>query len=257
MSPVRSDRPSEPLILALDTTTDRGSVAVSRGRSPLALLGATSPATHSRTVVADIDYILKRIGATIEDVNLFAVACGPGSFTGVRVGLATAKGFAHALGRPAVGVTTLEALAYAAPASGIVCASVDALRGETYVQLFRITAEGVVTSLRQPEVMPARSFLLSLSEPDIVFVGDGVPLLLRAAEQDSLPLTPCTHLPLLPKGWIAMIAPPLLAPAVAALAYQRWHSGAVMTGLDLHPVYVRPSDAEARRAHKQSPLVRD
>lgn len=241
---------SEPLILALDTTSDRGSIALSRGATLLTWLGSTSPAGHSRAVLADIDYLLKRIGATIQDVTLFAVACGPGSFTGVRVGLATVKGFAHALGRQVVSVTTLEALAHAAHLSGTICCSVNALRGEIYAQLFSVTPEGEIQSLGEPEIVRADGLLRSLTQRDIIFVGNGVPILLQAAE--GFRLHPCTHIPHGVTGWVMALTVPWLAPSVAALAYQKWRSGAVGSVHELHPFYLRPADAEARRIQQSS-----
>ncbi|HXF05217.1 MAG TPA: tRNA (adenosine(37)-N6)-threonylcarbamoyltransferase complex dimerization subunit type 1 TsaB [Blastocatellia bacterium] len=251
----RTGAQREPLILALDTTTDRGSVALSQGTMTLSWLGSTSPASHSRVVLNDIDYLLKRIGATIEDVTLFAVACGPGSFTGVRVGLATVKGFAHALGREVVTVTTLEALAHATHLSGTICCSINALRGEVYAQLFSVSPEGDIQSLGEPDVLRADVLLQSLTERDIVFVGNGVPILLQAAE--GFPLHPCTHIPHPVTGWVAALVTPWLAPSVAALAYQKWRRGAAAGVDELRPFYLRPADAEARRIQQSSSLLSD
>lgn len=241
---------TDPLILALDTTSDRGSIALTRGNMLLGVLGSSSPASHSREVLADIDYLLKRIGATIHDVTLFAVACGPGSFTGVRVGLATVKGFAHALRRAVVGVTTLEALAHAAHLSGTICCSINALRGEIYAQLFSVTPEGEVQSLREPAVVSAHVLLQSLTQQDILFVGNGVPILLQAG--DGSRLRPCTHVPRVVTGWVVALTVPWLAPSVASLAYQKWRRGSVGTANDLLPFYLRPADAETGRIQRSS-----
>lgn len=247
---VAAEAQIDPLILALDTTSDRGSIALTRGARLLAELGSSSPAGHSREVLADIDYLLKRLGATIQDVTLFAVACGPGSFTGVRVGLATVKGFAHALGRAVVGVTTLEALAHAAHFSGTICCSVNALRGEIYAQLFSVTPEGEVRSLAEPAIVSARMLLQSLTQQEILFVGNGAPVLLQAG--DAFRLHPCTHVPRVVSGWVVALNVPWLAPSVASLAYHKWRRGIVGTAHDLRPFYLRPADAETRRIQQSS-----
>lgn len=216
----------------------------------LASLGSTSPASHSRAVLADIDYLLKRTGATIRDVTLFAVACGPGSFTGVRVGLATVKGLAHALGGEVVSVTTLEALAHATHLSGTICCSVDALRGEIYAQLFSVTSQGEIQSLGEPHIVRADALLHSLTQRDIIFVGNGASILLQAGE--GFPLRPCTHVPHAATGWVVALTIPWLAPSVAALAYRKWRRGAVGSVHELRPFYLRVADAEARRIQQAS-----
>jgi len=131
-----------PLILAVDTTSERGSVALQRGSELLAVFGSWRPGAHSQKLHEDVDLILRRAGVALEQIALLAVAVGPGSFTGVRVGIASVQGLAHALAKPVVGIGALEALAYSAGVSGTICACRDALRGDLYAQLFRLDPNG-------------------------------------------------------------------------------------------------------------------
>ena len=102
------------LVLALDTTTRGGSVAVARDARVLDLLEGDPARPHAERVPADLVTSLERAGASLADVDVFAVAVGPGSFTGLRIGIAAIQGCAFAAGRPVVGVSALEALALAA-----------------------------------------------------------------------------------------------------------------------------------------------
>src|SRR5262245_42368198 len=111
----------EPIILAADTSSVRASLAVTQGDRTLALLGLVSEERRSSNLLSDFDWLLERLGRRIEDIDLFAVVTGPGSFTGLRVGLATMKGFAHATGRPMVGLTSLEVSACASGESPCAC----------------------------------------------------------------------------------------------------------------------------------------
>lgn len=108
----------EQLILAVDTATQTRSVAVARGPRLLALKAGREANTHSANVLAEIDDALRGAGVSVREIELFACASGPGSFTGLRAGLATLKAFAATLGRPAVGVPTLRAVARAACEQG-------------------------------------------------------------------------------------------------------------------------------------------
>src|ERR1041385_8227775 len=102
----------EPLILAIETATRAGSVAVARGGSVLALREGDASISHSMNLIEMIDAVLREAGALLADVDVFAVAVGPGSFTGLRIGLATMKAFAEVNQGPVVGISTLAAIAH-------------------------------------------------------------------------------------------------------------------------------------------------
>src|SRR5215213_11858472 len=105
---------SGPLILSVETATLSGSVALSRGAHILAAFAGDSGVSHSNTLLHDIDKLLHQAQVELSEIDLFAVANGPGSFTGLRIGIATIKGLAATLGGPCAGVPTLHAVALAA-----------------------------------------------------------------------------------------------------------------------------------------------
>ena len=126
-------------VLAIDTSTMLGGVAVMDD-----LLGLVAEvrfnvkSTHSERLMTSVEYVLKQSGYTIADMDFFAVAIGPGSFTGLRIGLSTVKGFSYATGKPIVSVPTLEALAHNFPFSQyLVCTMLDARKKEVYAALFK------------------------------------------------------------------------------------------------------------------------
>src|SRR5215204_5825275 len=106
-----------PLILSVETASLSGSVAVSRGEHILAAYAGDSGVSHSNTLLHDIDKLLHEVQIDLAEIDLFAVATGPGSFTGLRIGIATVKGLAATLDRPCSGIPTLHAVALAAGAS--------------------------------------------------------------------------------------------------------------------------------------------
>jgi tRNA threonylcarbamoyladenosine biosynthesis protein TsaB len=179
------------------------------------------------------------------------VSVGPGSFTGVRVGIASIKGLAHALVKPVIGVSTLEALAHAVGVSGTVCCSIDALRGEVYTQLFRITNEGAITFLTEPTVLDLKSLVESLGQDDLFFATDGTEALIESIEREASAhgkkVTRAPRMPLHSRGWIIIKAPSFLAPSIGALGLAKYQSGQAVSASALEALYVRPSDAEVRR----------
>ncbi|MGH9903089.1 MAG: tRNA (adenosine(37)-N6)-threonylcarbamoyltransferase complex dimerization subunit type 1 TsaB, partial [Pyrinomonadaceae bacterium] len=122
------------MILSVDTATPIRSIAVARGARTLAVVRGEGN-THSASALGEIDAALRAARAELSEVDLFAVASGPGSFTGLRAGLATVMAFATTLARPAVGVPTLHAVAHAAGAGERVLALIPAGRGEVFAQL--------------------------------------------------------------------------------------------------------------------------
>src|SRR5215213_11524682 len=121
-----------PLILSVETATLSGSVALLRGEQVLAALAGDSGVSHSNTLLNDIDKLLHEAQIDLPQVDLFAVATGPGSFTGLRIGIATVKALAATLDRPCAGVPTLQAIALAAGESRRSVALLPAGRGEVF-----------------------------------------------------------------------------------------------------------------------------
>jgi len=225
-------------VLGIDTATRRASVGVLLNGEIVAEQSQTASGSHAITVLPLIADTLQRAGCTVRDLDAIAVSCGPGTFTGLRVGLSVAKGFACATGVPVVGVPTLEALARTvSPHHGTICTVLDARKGELYAACFasesggvrRLTPDAVVT----PEALVARIVL------PCVILGDALPryeAFLREHLGSQATILPYdTHGP---RGGI-----------VATIGWERLQAGATDMAASLEPTYVRPPDAErnARR----------
>ena len=166
------------LILALESSAKAASAALCRDGALLAQTVQCSGLTHSRTLLPMAEDLIKNAGAALSEIDLFAVAHGPGSFTGVRIGVSTAKGLAWAAQKPAVGVSTLEAMAWHGLAAGeraLICPVMDARRGQVYCAAFDMAA-GMPKRALADAALPLADFLATLpTDRRLVFVGDGVP----------------------------------------------------------------------------------
>jgi tRNA threonylcarbamoyladenosine biosynthesis protein TsaB len=237
------------LVLALDTTTRGGSLALVRNGGVLELLAGDGTRTHAARLPGDILDCLARHQAGIRDIDLYGVAVGPGSFTGLRIGIATIQGLAFAGGRQVVGVSALDALVEAADAAGVAeapdgglrAAWMDAQRGEVYGRLYRRSA-GSWQPQGEPSVnSPAGT--LEAWAPDLAgapaeFVGDGA-----VAHAAALKGVLC--------GGARLIVPvPPLAAAIAAIAIRRRSEAGPPHRI--RPLYVRRPDAELARERRQA-----
>jgi tRNA threonylcarbamoyladenosine biosynthesis protein TsaB len=205
-----------PLILAVDTTSEYGSIALARGGEVIEEVALHAPAGFSQILYGELKRLFARHGVRAAEIGCFAAAAGPGSFTGVRVGLACVKGLAEAVGRPAVGVSNLEALARCGTTT-LRGAVMDARRGEVYGAVYdcagRIVAPEVVTRLD--------AWLASLPEGVAEFISG-----------DDLPVAGLVR------------APRALAHVIAAIAGERLARGEACDPAALDANYVRRSDAE-------------
>ncbi len=163
-------------ILGIETSTPVVSVAVTEEQQLLGEAAFSTRQAHLERLLPLIDYLLNGLGLKIEDLDGFAVAVGPGSFTSLRVGLATAKAFAHALGKPLIGVPTLDALAWLLKGvSGLICPVLCARPREVYTA-FYLSARNEVKRLSsylalEPDELGAR--LQEELRAQIVFTGEG------------------------------------------------------------------------------------
>jgi tRNA threonylcarbamoyladenosine biosynthesis protein TsaB len=226
-------------ILGIDTTSRSGSVALVEGTAVLGCLQISRALDHSEHLLPSIEYLLSRLGITASEVGGIAVSVGPGSFTGVRVGLASVRGLARSWEVPSVGVSSLEALARAAPEpppGGWICPWIDAGRGEIYAAAYTDpSAETGPVELIAPALARPESWLASLPACPVRFVGDGA----RAHREL---LSTSRGSPSLPGS-----GPWFLAPALGLLGGLRLQGPARGRARPLEPVYLRPSDAELGR----------
>lgn len=164
------------LILAVDTTTPHGSVALLKNSNLLAEVSCVSSLTHSERLLPAVDLILLQRGLTIKDVEAFAVAAGPGSFTGIRIGLSTIKSFALASGNPIAPVSTLKALALKIklPHNRLLCPLLDARKGEVYAALFEVRKGQLIEVVPQGVYSPDQFFTRLPSHRIVSFIGNGV-----------------------------------------------------------------------------------
>ncbi len=247
------------LTLCIETATEHRSVAVLRGGRVLSLCERAPRDGGGAAVLADIDRALASASVSVSEVELFAVASGPGSFTGLRAGLATVKALAATLGRPAVGVPTLHALARAARPAHSLCALLPAGRGEVFAQILRVTKEGEVKELSTPEHVPPARLLDGMSSAGgVKFAGGGAhkfeEFLRERAAAHGLNYRVLTSVDEEPREDEWAIAPPIetLAAEVGALAISRYEAGERGSADTLCAIYVRPSDAELKeQCHAQ------
>jgi tRNA threonylcarbamoyladenosine biosynthesis protein TsaB len=242
------------LILAFDTTSEFGGAGLFRDEVPLgevpntarrgghaAAAGGPERASYSVTLFEMVEKLLASNRLSLRDVELFAVANGPGSFTGIRVGVAAAQGWAMALGRPVLGVSVLEAMVEAAmPETEFAAALFDARRGEFFFGAFHIVARGRAKHFvpagegraLPPEDIPNR---LEVEFPDLA----QVTLVARESDPAAFGLRAS-----LPKGTAWRMVPGTLVSAIARLGLEAARRGELQSPADLDAYYIRRSDAE-------------
>ncbi len=160
-------------ILAIDTSALTATVAIVSDDILLGEISTTTKLTHSQTVMPMIDELLKKVSLDISDIDLFACSEGPGSFTGLRIGIGTIKGLAYGLGKEVVGVSTLEALAQNIAFTDLLISPImDARRGQVYNALYKWN-EGRLECLCPPRALSVEELCSGIDEKT-VFVGDGV-----------------------------------------------------------------------------------
>lgn len=229
--------------LGIETATSIASVGIVGADHVFAAQSLPQGGSHARTLLPLIDSTLAAAGMGLRDLDLIAVSIGPGSFTGLRIGLSVAKGLAMATGLPVVGVPTLEAYAQsAAPRLGLVCPVLDARKGEVYAAAFRWPdgRQGAAhpECVTAPAAVAPQRFAASIELP-CTLIGDGVDAyaaLWRRALGESAELVPYAALP--PSGSV-----------VARLGLARAAAYGVDDFADLEPRYCRLSEAE--RTHER------
>ena len=246
-----------PLILSVETATLGGSVSIVRGQQLLSTVVGASETSHSNSLLRDISECLNTAGVVLRDIDLFAAASGPGSFTGLRIGLATVKALAATLARPCIGAPTLHAIAAAAGPSEATVALLPAGRGEVFVQQLSVAADkhgeqvGQVQELDSPgHLSPQKMLDKYRSLANIKWAGPGAHLHRRTIEdyarEHAIQFSETSEGARQQEGWNLVAGESNLSKSVAALALQQLELGNVGNALSLRALYVRPSDAELK-----------
>jgi len=220
-------------LLAVDTSTQSCGVAVVDGEGLLSESLFASRQTHSRHLLGMVEETLARTGLALLDLDGFAVTRGPGSFTGLRIGMSVVKGLAEVAGKPVAGISTLEALARGAVLAGKpVLAMLDARKGEVYAALYKPDGKGGVTELLPPEAV-CPDVLLRRIDAEVLCIGTGA----RAYAASIGEVL----------GEQALCAPEydtIRPGVVASLALEAFSRGEATEAAALSPLYLRKSDAE-------------
>jgi tRNA threonylcarbamoyladenosine biosynthesis protein TsaB len=214
--------------------------------------------SHSNTLLRDIHELLEQTHHSIQDISLIGAAIGPGSFTGLRIGLASAKALAATLQSASIGVPTLHAVARAAGPSSMSVALLPAGRGELFAQMLSVMKTGLVKEMDQPAHLPPDQLLNRYADQmQLRWCGEGAQVwrdqIQKWASSKGIPFVEAT----LDgadeaTGWTLAPPEPMLAPHVAALAFNSFLEGEAGAPNDLRALYVRPSDAELKK-HVEHP----
>ena len=231
-------------ILALDSSGLVASVAVVENDNLIAEYTMNHKKTHSQTLVPMLDEIRNMIELDMATIDAIAVAAGPGSFTGLRIGSATAKGFAQALNIPVVSVSSLEGLAANLYGTkDLICPMMDARRSQVYTGIFQY--EGERLEARLPDTAIAVAELIDIlnekGEP-VIFLGDGVPVYQKLLEEGLK----------VPYRFAPIHMNRQRAGAVGVLAVQYYKEGRVESATEHKPEYLRKSQAERELIEKQN-----
>ncbi len=218
-------------ILAIDTATNNGGAALSRNGEVIASLMVKTPLQYAEKILYLVDFLLDQHKLKLEEMDCFAVANGPGSFTGLRIGIATVKGFCQGLNKPGVGISTLEALAYRFRwVHSRVAPMIDARRDQIYGALFRFNGSQIELEEKEQVSSPAQ-WLQGLSGQECLFVGDGAQIhkeTIMAAHPEARVLETDNQ----------------VLETLCQIAYQRFQETNIQSAQELKANYIRPSDAK-------------
>lgn len=237
-------------ILAIDTCENTAAAAVTEDEHLLASFHLMQTRTHSESMLPMIQSLLTQLHMTVDDIDLFAVSAGPGSFTGVRIGAATIKGLNFGKEKPIVAVSALEAMAWNhLGESCLVCPTMDARRGQVYAALFSVTDEEVsyVQGFEDAAVM-ACDLVAAIGQrfasKEIRFCGGAMKQMNSLAKDTSTLQVRFTPEPFRYEN----------AYGVALCAYRKYRKNpaCAVSDIALSPIYLRASQAERERLEKES-----
>ena len=224
-------------LLALETSAKTASVAIWGEEGLLGLQIMNCGLTHSETLLPMAETLLRGCGLTVSALDLVAVSRGPGSFTGIRIGVATAKGLCWGANKPLCGVSTLAAMAWQGTAyeGKLLCCAMDARRNQVYNALFRVE-DGVPKRISEDRAIALNALLPELTEAPVL-LGDGAGLTAEALTAEGIPYVLAPEPLRLQNGY---------GVALAALHTPQSEWG------DTEPVYLRLSQAERERLERMN-----
>ena len=219
-------------ILCIDTSSSAGSVVLICGEDLLGELYVDSPQTHTARLLTGIDAVLKSANQILSDIDAFAVISGPGSFTGIRIGLTTVKGLADALRKPVIPITSFEAWVEKYPdLQGILAPLIPARRGEVYASVYE--RKGSELSVRSEEIVgEVGSVVSQITEVEVSFIGCGANQYREVIEAKGR------------GSWNILVTDPFLGQPMARIAKRRAMRKEFCSAQDLVAFYLRKSDAE-------------
>jgi len=223
-------------ILAIETATVAGSIAIlDDGAGLIGEVRVDVKVAHAERLMPSIEWLMKTSGVSVREIDAFAVSIGPGSFTGLRIGLSTVKGFSYATGKPVVPVPTLDAFARTLPfCSYMICPLFDARKKELYAALYKW--DGGVCRKILPETAISPQELMEHIHERTVFMGEGAALykeIIAGTLKDNAVFAPASRM-----------SP--AASSVAEIAVEKLKEGTVADPVSLTPFYIRKSEAEIR-----------
>ena len=227
-------------ILGIDTSTSCGSVGLIDDDSVISEYLLNTPVTHSERLLSSIEYVLKQAGCPIEEVDGWAISLGPGSFTGLRIGVSTVKGLAFATQKPVAGVPTLDALASnISPTPHFICPILDARKGEVYTAFYRYEERDVLKRISDYQAISPGNLVKKIVGKTII-LGSGV----KTYGNDLRNALP---------SLAAFVPDPLNLPygsVIARLGLKRLRRNEVLDCSSFTPIYVRASEAEIKWKEK-------
>ena len=229
-------------VLGIDTSTSCGSVGLIEDKEVISEYLLNIPVTHSERLLGAIEFVLREARCSIEEIEGCAIALGPGSFTGLRIGVSTVKGLAFATGKPVAGMPTLDVLAsQIAPTSYLICPILDARKKQVYTAFYRYGEGGSIRRQSEYQAIPPEDLVRQIKEQTI-FLGDGV----RTYGDFLLNCLP--SLAILPSAPFHVSHGSM----VAKLGMELLRKGEHLNLSAFSPLYVRPSEAEMKWQEKHS-----
>lgn len=230
-------------ILGIESSSLVASVAIVEDGITMAEYSANFKKTHSQTLLPMIDAMVSLLGIELSTIDAIAVSGGPGSFTGLRIGSATAKGLGLALDKPLIHVPTVDGMAYNLfGASGLICPIMDARRNQVYTGIYRFEKE--FETVMEQDAMDIGELIEKLNAMGerVIFLGDGVPVYEEQIREKIN--VPCDFAP--------AHANRQRAASIAALGAVYFSEGKIETAAEHGPDYLRKSQAEREREEREA-----